>query len=429
MFNIEETLKFLLNGAENINDVEALREKLIDVNKENRSLRIKFGMDPSAPDIHLGHAVALRKIKQLQDLGHTAVVIIGDFTGAIGDPTGKSKTRNQLTDEQVRFNAQTYLEQIFKILDKDKTELHYNSEWFDKMTFKDVINLCSKTTVARMLERDDFNNRMRNHKPIAIHEFFYPLMQAYDSVVVKSDLELGGTDQTFNVMMGRNIQKDFGVSQQVPVFVPLLVGIDGKEKMSKSLGNYIGVDEDAKVMYEKVMKIPDDLIITYYQLTTDMHPDKMKAIKKLLDSKEVNPRDIKMHLARSIVALYHTEEKVKEAEANFQAVYQKKNIDDVELPILTYDCSLVDENLAYYLIDCIFSSGKYKSKSEVRRLIQQGAVKLNGERVTDLMFQPADGTVIQVGKGNMFKLVAIQKTEELGISLSKKCDFSEKILH
>ena len=420
MFNIEETLKFLLNGAENINDVEALREKLIDVNKENRSLRIKFGMDPSAPDIHLGHAVALRKIKQLQDLGHTAVVIIGDFTGAIGDPTGKSKTRNQLTDEQVRFNAQTYLEQIFKILDKDKTELHYNSEWFDKMTFKDVINLCSKTTVARMLERDDFNNRMRNHKPIAIHEFFYPLMQAYDSVVVKSDLELGGTDQTFNVMMGRNIQKDFGVSQQVPVFVPLLVGIDGKEKMSKSLGNYIGVDEDAKVMYEKVMKIPDDLIITYYQLTTDMHPDKIKAIKKLLDSKEVNPRDIKMHLARSIVALYHTEEKVKEAEANFQAVYQKKNIDDVELPILTYDCSLVDENLAYYLIDCIFSSGKYKSKSEVRRLIQQGAVKLNGERVTDLMFQPADGTVIQVGKGNMFKLVAIQKTEELGISLSKK---------
>ena len=419
MFNIEETLKFLLNGAENINDAEALREKLIEVNKENRNLRIKFGMDPSAPDIHLGHAVALRKIKQLQDLGHTAVVIIGDFTGAIGDPTGKSKTRNQLTDEQVKFNAQTYLEQIFKILDKDKTELHYNSEWFGKMNFKDVINLCSKTTVARMLERDDFNNRMNNHKPIALHEFFYPLMQAYDSVVVKSDLELGGTDQTFNVMMGRNIQKDFGVSQQVPVFVPLLVGIDGKEKMSKSLGNYIGVDEDAKVMYEKVMKIPDDLIITYYQLTTDIHPDKIKAIKKLLENKEVNPRDIKMHLARSIVALYHTKEKVKEAEANFQAVYQKKNIDDVELPILSYDCNLVDESSVYSLIDCIFSSGKYKSKSEVRRLIQQGAVKLNGERVTDLVFQPVDGTIIQVGKGNMFKLTASQKAEELGKSLAK----------
>lgn len=419
MFDIEETLKFLLNGAENINDVEALRKKLIEVKKENRNLRIKFGMDPSAPDIHLGHAVALRKIKQLQDLGHTAVVIIGDFTGAIGDPSGKSKTRNQLTDEQVRFNAQTYLEQIFKILNKNKTELHYNSEWFSKMNFKDVINLCSKTTVARMLERADFSNRMANHKPIAIHEFFYPLMQAYDSVVVKSDLELGGTDQTFNVIMGRNIQKDYGVSQQVPVFVPLLVGIDGKEKMSKSLGNYIGVDEDAKVMYEKVMKIPDDLIITYYQLTTDVHPDKISAIKKLLENNEVNPRDIKMHLARSIISLYHTEEEVKDAEINFQAVYQNKDIENVELPILTYDPNLMGEGSTYSLIDCIFSSGKYKSKSEVRRLLQQGAVKLNGNKVTDLLFQPVEGTIIQVGKGNMFKLTANQE-EVLKKSLVKK---------
>ena len=403
MFDIEETLKFILNGAEDINDIEALREKLNEVKKENRTLRIKFGMDPSAPDIHLGHAVALRKIKQLQDLGHTAVVIIGDFTGAIGDPTGKSKTRNQLTDEQVKFNAQTYLEQIFKILDKDKTELHYNSEWFGQMNFKDVINLCSKTTVARMLERDDFNNRMNNHKPIAIHEFFYPLMQAYDSVVVKSDLELGGTDQTFNVMMGRNIQKDFGVSQQVPVFVPLLVGIDGKEKMSKSLGNYIGVDEDAKVMYAKVMKIPDDLIITYYQLTTDVHPDRIRAVQKLLENGEVNPRDIKMHLARSIVSLYHTPEEVKEAENNFQAIFQKKDI-EIELPELVYDSSLIDENGDYSLIDCIFASGKYKSKSEVRRLIQQGAVRINGEKTNELTLKPVEGTNIQDGKGNVLKL-------------------------
>ena len=418
MFDIEETLKFILNGAEDINDIEALREKLNEVKKENRNLRIKFGMDPSAPDIHLGHAVALRKIKQLQDLGHTAVVIIGDFTGAIGDPTGKSKTRNQLTDEQVKFNAQTYLEQIFKILDKDKTELHYNSEWFGQMNFKDVINLCSKTTVARMLERDDFNNRMNNHKPIAIHEFFYPLMQAYDSVVVKSDLELGGTDQTFNVMMGRNIQKDFGVSQQVPVFVPLLVGIDGKEKMSKSLGNYIGVDEDAKVMYAKVMKIPDDLIITYYQLTTDVHPDRIRAVQKLLENGEVNPRDIKMHLARSIVSLYHTPEEVKEAENNFQAIFQKKDI-EIELPELVYDSSLIDENGDYSLIDCIFASGKYKSKSEVRRLIQQGAVRINGEKTNELTFKPVEGTIIQVGKGNVFKLTSLQKKQEKGLSLTR----------
>ena len=418
MFDIEETLKFILNGAEDINDIEALREKINEVKKENRTLRIKFGMDPSAPDIHLGHAVALRKIKQLQDLGHTAVVIIGDFTGAIGDPTGKSKTRNQLTDEQVKFNAQTYLEQIFKILDKDKTELHYNSEWFGQMNFKDVINLCSKTTVARMLERDDFNNRMNNHKPIAIHEFFYPLMQAYDSVVVKSDLELGGTDQTFNVMMGRNIQKDFGVSQQVPVFVPLLVGIDGKEKMSKSLGNYIGVDEDAKVMYAKVMKIPDDLIITYYQLTTDVHPDRIRAVQKLLENGEVNPRDIKMHLARSIVSLYHTPEEVKEAENNFQAIFQKKDI-EIELPELVYDSSLIDENGDYSLIDCIFASGKYKSKSEVRRLIQQGAVRINGEKTNELTLKPVEGTIIQVGKGNVFKLTSLQKKQEKGLSLTR----------
>ena len=418
MFDIEETLKFILNGAEYINDIEALREKLNEVKKENRTLRIKFGMDPSAPDIHLGHAVALRKIKQLQDLGHTAVVIIGDFTGAIGDPTGKSKTRNQLTDEQVKFNAQTYLEQIFKILDKDKTELHYNSEWFGQMNFKDVINLCSKTTVARMLERDDFNNRMNNHKPIAIHEFFYPLMQAYDSVVVKSDLELGGTDQTFNVMMGRNIQKDFGVSQQVPVFVPLLVGIDGKEKMSKSLGNYIGVDEDAKVMYVKVMKIPDDLIITYYQLTTDVHPDRIRAIQKLLENGEVNPRDIKMHLARSIVSLYHAPEEVKEAENNFQALFQKKDI-EIELPELVYDSSLIDENGDYSLIDCIFASGKYKSKSEVRRLIQQGAVRINGEKTNELTLKPVEGTIIQVGKSNGFKLTSLQKKQEKVLSLTR----------
>jgi len=416
MFDVEETLKYLLNGAEDINDVDALKTKLEEVHKEGRTLRIKFGMDPSAPDIHLGHAVALRKIKQLQKLGHTAVVIIGDFTGAIGDPTGKSKTRNQLTDEQVKYNANTYLEQIFKVIDKDKTELYYNSEWFANMNFKDVINLCSKTTVARMLERDDFSNRMINHKPIAIHEFFYPLMQAYDSVEVKSDIELGGTDQTFNVMMGRNIQKDFGLAQQVPVFIPLLVGIDGKEKMSKSLGNYIGINEDAKTMYIKVMKVPDDLIISYYELTTDVHPDKVKNIKRLLELGKVNPRDIKMHLARNIISLYHTEEELKQAEANFQAVFQKKDI-EAELPELTYNSELIDEDGKYSLIDCIFESGKYKSKSEVRRLIQQGAVKLNGEKTNQLSFNPGNGIIIQVGKGNVFKLKEEQKSKTLSKTL------------
>ena len=277
------------------------------------------------------------------------------------------------------------------------------------MSFKDVINLCSKTTVARMLERDDFNNRMSNHKPIAIHEFFYPLMQAYDSVVVESDLELGGTDQTFNVMMGRNIQKDYGVKQQVPVFVPLLVGIDGKEKMSKSLGNYIGVNEDAKNMYSKIMKIPDELIVTYYELTTDIHPDEVKKIKKLLAEGSVNPRDIKMHLAREIISLYHTNDELKEAEDNFQALFQKKNI-EIELPELRIDYSLINED-KYSLIDCIFSTNMFKSKNEVRRLIMQNAVKINGERYSDLTFEPIDDAIIQIGKGKAFKINIINKSK------------------
>ncbi len=404
MFNVEETLKYLLNGTEDINDVEALREKLIEVNNQGRCLRIKFGMDPSAPDIHLGHAVALRKIKQLQDLGHTAVIIIGGFTGAIGDPSGKSKTRNQLTKEQVEKNAQTYLDQIFKVIDKEKTELHNNIEWFEKMTFSDVIELSSKVTVARMLERDDFANRYENHKPIAIHEFFYPLMQAYDSVAVKADIELGGTDQTFNVMMGRNIQKDYEVAQQVPLFIPLLVGIDGKEKMSKSLGNYIGINEDAKDMYVKIMKIPDDMIIPYFELTTDVHPDKIANISKLLENGEVNPRDIKMLLARDIISLYHSPEELKEAEDNFAVLYQNKDI-AVELPIIEYNPELLDENGMCSILDCILLTGKYKSKSEVRRLLQQGAVKINGEKTLELLFSPQNDMIISVGKGNTFKLV------------------------
>ncbi|MBQ6546702.1 MAG: tyrosine--tRNA ligase [Bacilli bacterium] len=411
MFNIEETLKFLLKGTSE-NDEQALREKLTEVYNQGRSLRIKFGMDPSAPDIHLGHAVALRKLKQLQDLGHTAVIIIGDFTGAIGDPSGKSKTRNQLSKEQVEENAKTYLDQIFKILDKDKTELHRNSDWFENMTFPQVIELSSKVTVARMLDRDDFNNRYNNHKPIGIHEFFYPLMQAYDSVMVKSDIELGGTDQTFNVMMGRNIQKDYNMTPQVPLFIPLLVGIDGKEKMSKSLGNYIGVDEDAKDMYVKVMQIPDDLIITYFELATDVHPDKIAKIKTLLDNKEVNPRDIKMLLARDIIKLYHTEEELKKAEENFQAIYQKKG-NKIEVPTITIDTDLLNGD-SYSIIDCIYSTGIYKSKSEIRRLLQQGAVKVNGQKFFELNFEPTDEMEIGIGKGKLFKiqLANVQNIEE-----------------
>ena len=318
--DIENTIKIMLKGAADHTDVEEIREKLKKVDAEHRPLRIKLGLDPSAPDIHLGHAVVLRKIKQLQDLGNEVIIIIGDFTGMIGDPTGKSKTRKQLTKEQVEENARTYQKQIFKILDPNKTTVRFNSEWLGKMDFRDVINLCSKCTVARILERDDFQKRYTNNQPIAVHEFFYPLMQAYDSVAIQADLEMGGTDQTFNVLMGRNIQKDYGQDPQITLFMPLIEGIDGVEKMSKSLGNYIGVNEDANTMYEKVMKIPDSMIIKYYNLCTDVHPDDVAKIEERLNNGE-NPRNIKMELAKEIARLYHNKEEAEQAKARSSRRY------------------------------------------------------------------------------------------------------------
>ena len=270
-----------------------------------------------------------------------------------------------------------------------------------------------------MLERDDFNNRYNANKPIAIHEFFYPLMQAYDSVAVKADIELGGTDQTFNILMGRNIQRDYGISPQIALFMPLLEGIDGKEKMSKSLGNYIGINEDAKDMYIKIMKVPDNLIIKYYELTTDVHPDKILTIKKLLQGGQINLRDLKMKLARDIITLYHTEEELIQAEENFKAIYQKQNFSDIDLPIITYDPTLLDNTGQCSLIDCIFSTGRYKSKGEVRRLIIQGAVKLNGIKTNEFTFFPTEDSIIQVGKGNIFKLKMLEKEKNVAKSLKK----------
>ena len=320
--DIQNTLKIMLKGAAEHTDTTEIIKKLEKIEAEKRPMRIKLGLDPSAPDIHLGHAVVLRKIKQLQDLGHEAIIIIGDFTGMIGDPTGKSKTRKQLTREQVEENAQTYKTQIFKILDPQKTTVRFNSEWLAPLNFRDIINLASHTTVARMLERDDFQKRYNNQQPIAVHEFFYPLMQAYDSVAIKADLELGGTDQVFNILMGRNIQKAYGQESQITLFMPLLEGIDGVEKMSKSLGNYIGVNEPANVIYEKVMKIPDSMIVKYYELSTDIHPDAIELIKKRLAEGE-NPRDIKMELALEITTLYHSKKAALFAQEHFKTAFQK----------------------------------------------------------------------------------------------------------
>ncbi len=401
--NIEETIKIMLKGAAEHTDVKEIEEKLKEIEKENRPIRIKLGLDPSAPDIHLGHAVVLRKIRQLQDLGNEAIIIIGDFTGMIGDPTGKSKTRKQLSREQVEANAKTYQEQIFKIIDKNKTTVRFNSEWLGEMNFRDVIELCAKCTVARILERDDFKNRFENKQSISVHEFFYPLMQAYDSVAIKADIELGGTDQVFNVLMGRNIQKDYGQSPQITLFMPLLEGIDGVEKMSKSLGNYIGVNEDADTMYTKVMKIPDNMIIKYYELCTDVHPDEIAKIKQRFLNGE-NPRDIKMELAKEITTLYHSKEEAEKAEENFKTAFQKQEAPENAKEI-TIERNV--DNLGNSLLDGIMTTGEYKSKGELRRLFEQGAVKINGERITDIktIIKLESGTILQIGKGKFYKLV------------------------
>lgn len=377
MLTPKEQLRIICKGVHTLVNEEELLAKLKKSCEHNKPLTIKLGLDPSAPDIHLGHAVVLRKIKQMQDLGHRAVIIIGDFTGKIGDPTGKSKGRIALTDEQVKENAKTYCEQIFKVLDTRKTEVRFNSEWLSKLTFEDVIKLAATTTIARILERDDFQNRYQKQIPIGVHEFFYPLMQAYDSIEIKADIELGGTDQTFNILMGRTLQKTLEQEQQIAIFMPILEGSDGVEKMSKSLGNYIGVSEPAEVMFKKVMEVPDELIIKYFELTTDEHPDEIDKIRAELDG-DVNPKDIKYRLAKIITSLYHTPEDAKKAVAYYEIAFRKKAIpDDIpELLIKIGKETIVD------IIPQLMEMHFVKSKSEFIRLVHQGGVHLNSEKLT-----------------------------------------------
>ena len=394
----EEQLKIILKGAADCVNREELLKKL----EKGTPLTVKLGLDPSAPDIHLGHAVVLRKIKQMQDLGHRAVIVIGDFTGKIGDPTGKSKGRTALSDEQVRANAATYCEQIFKVLDKDKTDVHFNSEWLAKLTFEDVIRLASTTTVARILERDDFQNRYRNQTPIGLHEFFYPLMQAYDSVALQADIELGGSDQTFNVLMGRNLQKAFGQEQQIALFMPILEGLDGVEKMSKSLGNYIGVSEDASVMFKKVMEVPDELIIRYFELATDEHPDRVEEIRKELEQGK-NPRDVKYELAGIITALYHGEEEMKAARNFYDQAFSKGAIpDDVPETALPGEKATLAE-----VIPVLKEQGLIQSRNEFTRLLKQGGVQLDGEKLgmEALEQEVAAGSVLKIGKKKFLRFV------------------------
>ena len=395
---IEDQMKIILKGVDSIIDEKDLKEKLEKAEKEGRQLTVKLGLDPSAPDIHLGHTVVLRKMKQLQDLGHKVVILIGDFTGKIGDPTGKSATRKALTTEQVLENAQTYKEQIFKVLDPEKTEVRFNSEWLGELKFDEVVKLAATITVARMLEREDFKKRYENQQPISVHEFFYPLMQGYDSVALNADIELGGTDQRFNLLMGRSLQREFGQESQVVIMMPLLEGLDGVNKMSKSLGNYIGIDEAASVMYQKAMEIPDELIIKYYNLVTDVHPDEVAKVVERLENGE-NPRNIKMELAREIVRLYHSEEDVLAAEERFKSVFQKGQI---PTDILTVEVSKENLDIAGVLVE----NKMVPSKSELRRLVNQGGVKVNQEKISNLQDVVAEGELVsQIGKKKFIKLI------------------------
>lgn len=401
MLTPNEQMRIICKGVHQCVNEKELLVKLEKSYKQEEPLIIKLGLDPSAPDIHLGHAVVLRKIRQMQELGHQAVIIIGDFTGKIGDPTGKSKGRVALSDEKVKENALTYCEQIFKILDKEKTMVRFNSEWLSKLNFEDVMRLAATSTVSRMLERDDFQKRYKNGVPIGIHEFFYPLMQACDSVEIKADIELGGTDQTFNILMGRTLQKSMGIDQQIALFMPILEGLDGIAKMSKSLGNYIGVSEPAEVMFKKVMEVPDDMIIRYYELATDEHPDEIDRVKEEL-SNGANPRDIKFQLAKIITGLYHEEEELQNAISYYDMAFSKKAIPD-DIPILLLD---LEKDTVKDTIPGLIELGYIKSKSEFIRLIRQSGIQINGEKMNEEEINSVlfNGDVIKIGKKRFVKI-------------------------
>lgn len=404
--NVPDQLKILKKGVAEIISEEELVKKLTKSQNEKRPLTIKLGLDPTAPDIHLGHTVVLRKLKAFQDMGHQVTIIIGDYTGMIGDPTGKSETRKQLTEEEVLINAETYKNQIFKILDKDKIIVRFNSEWLAKMSFADVIKLSAKYTVARMLERDDFKNRFSNNLPISIHEFFYPLMQGYDSVELKADIELGGTDQKFNILMGRTLQKEYGQTDlQVGIFMPILEGTDGIKKMSKSVGNYIGINESPNEMYGKIMSLPDKLIIRYFELVSDIHPDEIEDMKQMLSKSEVNPRDLKMKLAREVVGLYYGTDEAKSAENHFVSVFQQKAL-PTEIEEITISLDQLTDN-KIWLPKLIALIKFAPSTSEAKRLIEQGSVKINEVKFDkpSMEVEIKNNDIIQVGKRKFAKIL------------------------
>lgn len=390
--------RILENGVSEVIEKESLEKKL----KSGKILRIKLGADPSRPDLHLGHTVVLKKLKEFQDLGHKIIFIIGDYTGMIGDPSGKSASRNQLSLKEVSVNAKTYLKQVGKVLDIKKTEIRYNGEWFRNMKFSEIINLTSKFTAQRILERDDFEKRFKEGVPIGAHELLYPIMQAYDSVVIKADVELGGTDQKFNMLAGRRLQEKMNLPPQDVITTPLLVGLDGKNKMSKSLDNYIGIVESSENMFGKIMSLSDNLIINYFELLTGFTDSEILEIKNKMASGE-NPRDLKILLAEEIVKIYHNDKSAQKAKDNFIKVFSKREIpEDAEEIIFAVDKNIIEE---------LANSKITESKGKARRLVAGGGIKINGEKI-EFDFEitkEIDGKILQVGKMRFYKIRILEK--------------------
>ncbi|MDI6807640.1 MAG: tyrosine--tRNA ligase [Candidatus Eisenbacteria bacterium] len=392
---LEEQLLVIKRNAEEIIPEDELVRKLERSLKEKKPLRVKQGFDPTAPDIHLGHTIGLRKLRQFQELGHTAILIVGDYTGMVGDPSGRSETRPQLSHDEVMKNSETYLKQFFKIVDKSKTEVHYNGEWFSKMNFTEIMKLASLTTVARMLERDDFSERMKNRLPIGIHELFYPIMQGYDSVAIQADIEIGATEQKFNLLVARQIQEAFKMDPQVVLTLPVLEGTDGAQRMSKSTGNYIGIDETPKEIFGKTMSIPDSLIMRYFELASDLSMKEIEAIRKNLANPAKNPMEEKKRLAWELVRIYHDREAADRARDDFIKQFTKRELPE-EMPTL----SIAAESGELGIKDLLRETGMASSGSEAWRLVDQGAVEIDGRRVVERNHKQSlkNSFVLKVGR-------------------------------
>jgi len=393
----EKELKLIKKGVEEIITEKELIAKLERSRSTGKPLRIKYGIDPTGYDVHIGHLVPIRKMREFQDMGHIGVIIIGDFTAQIGDPTGKDESRPPLSKEEILKNAEKYMDQLYSVLDKDKTEVRFQTEWFGDMKMADVLKLMGKFTLAQFMAHDTFRKRYENGQTLGMHEIMYPILQSYDSVAIEADVELGATEQKFNILAGRDMQKYFGQPQQIAILSPILMGTDGKEKMSKSLNNYIAVFDEPKEKYGKTMSIPDEMIINYFNYATKVAPDEIEKIEKQLKNDEVNPKLIKQRLAREIVSLYHGEESAQKAEEEFNLIFKKKDIpDDIPEFKLTETMKIVD---------VLSQSNTCKSGGEARRMIKQNAVSIDGDKITDIFHEVAGECTIKVGKRRFLKVV------------------------